>query len=166
VSLLKNGVSPQASVTGPMAEVVFRSTQHLSMEDLQAMAVFLKQLPLHDEPPRVAHTVDAGRMARGQKIYADQCAQCHGERGEGKPGAYPALAGNRAVTLQSPANLVRIVVSGGYPPSTSGNPRPYGMPPFSQTFNDEDIASVLTYIRNAWGHSAPQVTELDVHRYR
>ncbi|HAL36841.1 MAG TPA: alcohol dehydrogenase, partial [Polaromonas sp.] len=45
VSLLKNGVSPRASVTGPMAQVVLSSTQYLSNEDLDAMAQFLKELP-------------------------------------------------------------------------------------------------------------------------
>ncbi len=45
VALLKNGTSPRGSVMGPMADVVYRSTQYLSDADLQAMAVFLKQLP-------------------------------------------------------------------------------------------------------------------------
>ncbi|HBF49155.1 MAG TPA: alcohol dehydrogenase, partial [Massilia sp.] len=57
-------------------------------------------------------------------------AACHGERGEGL-GPYPALAGNRALTLEEPVNAIRVVLNGGFAPATAGNPRPYGMPPFS-----------------------------------
>ena len=40
-------MAPQGSVLGPMAEVVFRSTQHLSDADARAMAVYLQALPQH-----------------------------------------------------------------------------------------------------------------------
>jgi mono/diheme cytochrome c family protein len=149
--------------------VVYRSTQHLSDADLRAMALFLKQLPQsvavapQDEKPPVR---DPSRMERGAKVYDQQCAQCHGDNGEGAAGAYPALAGNRAVTMKSTANLVRVVVSGGYLPSTAGNPRPYGMPPFSQVLSDTDIAAVLSHIRGSWGNNAPEVVPIDVLRYR
>ncbi len=63
--------------------------------------------------------------------------------GEGAPGIYPALAGNRAVTLVSPANLVRVVLEGGFAPSTTGNPRPCGMPPFATVLSAADTAAVL-----------------------
>jgi mono/diheme cytochrome c family protein len=99
-------------------------------------------------------------------LYADHCASCHGERGEGISGAYPALAGNRAVTMAVPANLVRIVLEGGFAPATAGNPQPYGMPPFAQTFSNDEVAAVLTHLRRSWGNSAEAVTPLDVLRYR
>ena len=80
--------------------------------------------------------------------------------------AYPALAGNRAVTMPQTANLVQVVLNGGYPPSTAGNPRPFGMPPFVLLLNDDDIAAVLTHIRSAWGNQAATVSPLDVNRIR
>ncbi len=64
--------------------------------------------------------------------------------------------------LASPANLVQAVLNGGYPPSTQGNPRPYGMPPFRQTLDDAQVASVLTYIRQAWGNAAAPVSVRNV----
>jgi len=179
VALLKNGVAPRGSVMGPMAEVVFRSTQYLAEPDLRAMALFLKQLPQSELPPPPDKDPrkkqedkdkpparDPSLMARGGKLYEKHCAQCHGDRGEGAPGAYPALDGNRAVTMKSTANLVRVVVSGGYLPCTAGNPRPYGMPPFSQTLDDVDIAAVLSFVRGAWSNDAPVVVPLEVMRYR
>jgi mono/diheme cytochrome c family protein len=83
-------------------------------------------------------------------------------RGEGAQGAYAPLAGNRTVVLSSTANLVQAVLNGGYPPSTEGNPRPYGMPPFRQSLDDAQVAAVLTYIRQAWGHTAAAVSARDV----
>lgn len=138
VALLRTGQSPRGSALGPMAEVVFASTQHLAEPDLRAVAVYLKSLP--GSPRRAA--------ARGE------------------PPTPAALAGNRSVTLDSAANVIRVVLAGGFPPATAGHPRPYGMAPFAQALSDADIAALATYIRNAWGHAASAVTALDVQRLR
>jgi len=162
VALLKTGMTPVASVIGPMAEVVYGSTQHWSDQDLQAVAEFLQALPAAPARKRVAAIPAAdGVITQGAKIYERDCASCHGVAGQGAPGMYPALAGNRAVTMWTTTNLVHIVRSGGFAPATAGNPRPYGMPPYSHTLSDSDIASVLTYIRQSWGNKAAPVTELD-----
>lgn len=167
VRLLRTGVGGGATVVGPMAEVVLHSTQYLTDADAAAMAAFLRGLPqVPAEEPRPAQVPDARVAARGTQIYGQHCAQCHGERGEGVAGAYPPLAGNRAVTLPVTANLVQVVLGGGYPPATAGNPRPYGMPPYVMLLNDADVAAVLTHIRTSWGNRAGQVTELDVARQR
>jgi mono/diheme cytochrome c family protein len=176
VSLLQTGVSPQASVIGPMAEVVQRSTQHLTPQDLGAMARFLKELPPTPARSAAAHAPvkaplpvqDTGPavLTGGAKLYDQHCAQCHGDQGQGVANAYPALAGNRAVTMPQTANLVQIVLNGGYAPATQGNPRPFGMPPFVLVLNDTEVAEVLTHIRSTWGNQAGAVTELDVNRIR
>ena len=82
------------------------------------------------------------------------------------PGAYPALAGNRAVVMAQTTNLVQAVLHGGFAPATAGNPRPFGMPPFVLVLNDADIAAVLSHVRTAWGNAASEVSELDVHKVR
>jgi mono/diheme cytochrome c family protein len=168
VALLKNGVSPRASVTGPMAEVVQRSTQYLSDADLGAMAQFLKELPAsHTTPPEPAAIKTQGEsVERAAKLYEQHCAQCHGAKGEGIANAYPALAGNRAVTMGQASNLVQIVLNGGYAPATQGNPRPFGMPPFVLVLGDTDMALVLTHIRQSWGNRASEITPLEVNRIR
>jgi mono/diheme cytochrome c family protein len=165
VALLRTGVAPGGSVLGPMAEVVLKSTQHLTTEDLGAMATYLKALPQATEPaPRPA--TDRRVAERGGQLYERHCAQCHGDQGQGVRTAYPPLAGNRAVTMPQVANLVQAVLNGGYAPATAGNPRPFGMPPFVLVLNDADIAAVLTHIRNAWGNQAGGVTEIEVNRLR
>ncbi len=168
VSLLKNGVSSTASVSGPMAEVVLRSTQHLSQEDLGAMAQYLKELPPQGgtHEASLAATVPASSTSAAAKLYEQHCAQCHGDKGQGVANAYPALAGNRAVTMSSTENLVQMVLAGGYPPATAGNPRPFGMPPFVLVLDDSEVAAVITHIRNSWGNQASATTPLQVQRVR
>ena len=171
VALLKTGVAPQASVIGPMAEVVFRSTQYLSDADARAMAVYLQALPEHAATPAKQAVAPASVMERGAKVYEAQCAQCHGAQGQGAKDeagqpAFPPLAGNRAVVLADPTNLVRVVLQGGYLPATAGNPRPHGMPPFQHLLGDEDVAAVATFVRNSWGNQAAGVGTIEVYRAR
>lgn len=163
-ALFKTGQTAQASVIGPMAEVVLGSTQHFNDADLTAMAAYLKALkPVAPTPSLAAPGLPT---ARGSKLYEQHCAQCHGDDGKGIPGAYPALAGNRAVLMPQTANLVQIVLNGGYAPATHGNPRPYGMPPYVLVLSDGDIAEVLTHIRSSWGNQVAGLSAFDVNRVR
>lgn len=166
--LLATGSSARGTVLGPMAEVVFHSLQYLEPRDIRAMAVFLKNLtPVGtDNDPREVVVAPAPVLDRGAKVYEQNCAKCHGEQGQGVPGAYPPLAGNRAVTLPVTSNLVQVVLNGGFPPATRGHPRPFGMPPFATTLSDADVAAVLTYVRASWNNRAAPVSELQVGQQR
>jgi mono/diheme cytochrome c family protein len=183
IALLKTGIAPNASMLGPMAEVVAGSTQFWSDADLQATAAYLQSLPQISAQMSVKNSTISNTSVnakptfskpvlfdKGAEIFTQNCATCHGEHGQGMRVegnvALPALAGNRAVTLPNSTNLVRILLAGGYAPSTAGNPRPFGMPPFAHVLGDEDIAAVTTYIRNAWGNQAASVTAADVVRQR
>lgn len=161
VALLKSGRSTHASVSGPMAEVVFRSTQYLNDADLQAMAAYLKQLPQQTQAPRTVKAPEVSQF-NGKKIYADQCAQCHGEQGEGARGAYPALAGNRAVTLIRPPILCRSCCTAGLRQRRPTIPRPYGMPPLQQALDGTQVAAVLSCIRRLGQPLASPVSPLEV----
>ena len=176
VRLLTVGTSPRGSVQGPMAEVVHGSTQYLTPDDAAAMAEFLASLspPPATPAPGPADGSDGAPLTgasaslreRGSQLYRDHCSDCHGRDGQGVPGAYPALAGNRAVVMDPAINLVQVIVHGGFAPSTAGNPRPYGMPPHGLVFSHADIAAVLTYLRSSWGHRAAPVSPLQVQRWR
>lgn len=170
IQLLTTGISSRSVASGPMAEVVGQSLQHLSQEDARAMAVYLKSLPessprLRSAPPALTEQVQRW-FQQGRNIYEKYCQDCHGSSGQGAPGIYPPLAGNRGVIMTPAVNAVRSVLNGGYPPSTAGNPRPYGMPPFAQLLRSEEVALVLSYIRNAWGNHAGLVTTAEVDKSR
>lgn len=166
VALLRDGRTDKASVSGPMAEVVATGTRYLSEADLAAMASYLASIP-KQTPTRPAPEASAsGTLANGQRLYREHCASCHGQDGAGVPGIYPALAGNRAVVLDKPTNLIQMIRKGGFAPATPGNPRPFGMPPYGHLLNDEEIAAVASYVRQSWGNRAAGVSGLEVGRLR
>jgi mono/diheme cytochrome c family protein len=169
VALLGQGHNGQHRVSGPMADVVAQSLRHWREDDLRALARYLVDLPARQvpRPTPVARTARGDGL--GARVYEQHCASCHGKQGEGlrlASGelAYPALAGNRAVTLDSPANLIRMVREGGFGLPTAHEPRPFGMPPFQLTLDDTSLAAVLGHIRQSWGNQAGAVDLLEVHR--
>ena len=163
---------PLSGGFGPMAAVVQHSLQEMTMVDLQAMAVYLKaqsEKPA-SEPLLAAHKPTAAEtgalLAAGAKVYKDRCETCHGADGKGVPRVYPPLANNQSITMRNAVNPIRIVLNGGFPPSTEGNPRPYGMPPFYQELSDEQVAAVVTYIRLSWGNEAAPANAVEVQKSR
>jgi mono/diheme cytochrome c family protein len=167
--LLRTGVSDRGAVYGPMAEVVYNSLQYLDDSDIHAMAVYLKGLAQGSSADRPAPPIPSAEssllLSFGKTIYDGQCASCHGADGTGKSPHYPPLAGNQSIQMSSSVNAIRMVLNGGYPPGTAGNPMPYGMPPFAQRLSDDEVAAVVTYIRTSWGNrgtpvSARQANEL------
>jgi mono/diheme cytochrome c family protein len=168
--LLQTGVSKRGTAVGPMAEVVSQSLQHVSGADIHSMAVYLKSLPGSNAASRGVSVQAAGDpqaiLRQGAGLYEQQCASCHGANGQGMPAAYPPLAGNRAATADTPVNLVRMILNGGYPPGTLGNPRPYGMPPFGPSLSDAEVAAVASYVRASWDNRAGLVSAVDVSRLR
>jgi mono/diheme cytochrome c family protein len=171
VELLRTGVSERGAVFGPMAAVVQHSLQELSLVDLTAMATYLKaQNEKKPATPWLTHEIPPAQveamMKTGAKVYKDHCTNCHQPKGEGVPRIYPPLVNNEAITMNNPVNSIRMVLNGGFPPSTEGNPRPYGMPPFYQDLNDEQVAAVVTYIRQSWGNNAPPTWSVEVGKSR
>jgi len=83
--------------------------------------------------------VDKALFDEGKSLYAQNCAACHQADGKGLPGTFPALAGSQVVADVNAA-LKKIVQGGG------------GMPAFKQ-LSPEDLAALLTYIRNDFGNS-------------
>ena len=169
VDYLRKGVSAKGAVYGPMAEVVYNSLQYLNDDDVRAMAVYLKGLAQGGPPEKASTSLPSAEssllLSFGKSIYDRDCASCHGAVGQGMPPDYPPLAGNQSIQMVSAVNPIRMVLNGGYPPGTSGNPMPHGMPPFAQKLSDDEVAAVVTYIRTAWGNrgepvSARQANEL------
>ena len=86
-------------------------------------------------------------VSQGETVYTENCASCHQLDGQGYPEVYPNLTGNPVVTLHDPSPLIQIVKYGRG-----------GMPAFRADLNSEEIAAVLSYIRNAWDNDAAIVT--------
>jgi mono/diheme cytochrome c family protein len=170
VDLLRTGVSQRGAVYGPMAEVTFDSVQYLNDADVRAMAIYLKSLgegsPPGTEDSGIPAPESSLLMNFGQTVYATHCASCHAADGRGMPPDYPPLARNPSIQMQSAVNPIRMVLNGGFPPGTEGNPMPYGMPPFAQTLSDDEVAAVVTYIRAAWGNRGSPVSSRQANELR
>jgi cytochrome c553 len=167
---LQKGVSGRGAVYGPMSEVVNNSLQYLTDADIRAIAVYLKTLAQRNNPApevsRVPLEENNVLMKFGGKVYADQCALCHGAAGAGDPMRYPRLAGNQSIEMESAVNPIRMVLNGGIPPSTPGNPLPYGMPPFGQSLSNDEVAAVVSYIRASWGNHGTAISPRQVDALR
>ena len=173
VQFLKTGVNRRAAAFGPMAEVVHDSMQYLDDDDLHAIAVYLKDQP-GDEKSRGSQpagstrasadtgkatktSVDRERFARGRGYYVDQCEGCHMENGEGIPGVFPPLKGNSVVQASDPGTMVHIILTGAKTAATRDKPTGLAMPAFDWKLDNQQIADLATYLRNAWGNRAEPV---------
>lgn len=87
---------------------------------------------------------------RGQAVFEDNCAQCHRTNGEGLPATFPALNKNPFV-LGEPSPVIATVLNG-----RKGNLGQ--MPSWRDKLDDQQIAAVVTYIRQAWSNRAAAVT--------
>jgi mono/diheme cytochrome c family protein len=98
------------------------------------------------------------RFAAGQEIYKNLCVACHQADGRGLEKIAPSLVTSKYV-LGDAGIAARIVIA--------GKEGAVGlMPPLGATLSDEQIASVLTYIRREWGHTASAVAPADVKEIR
>jgi len=157
VLYLKTGHNRIAAATGPMAEVVELSSSQMTDGDLRAIATYLKSLPRLSHPPAPLDPRDP-RMVAGQAIYRDQCSACHELDGQGSPQLFPSLAQSSVTRAQDPATLIRILLRGARSVATEAEPTAPGMPSYGGQLDDEQIAAVLTFIRNGWGSGASAVS--------
>lgn len=88
-------------------------------------------------------------LARGEKVYAANCAACHQANGEGIPGGFPALKGGVLVTGPVAGHLDRVLNG------KAGT----AMAAFGAQLNDADLAAVITYERNSWGNNMNDVVQ-------
>ncbi len=158
VQYLKTGQARGVIASGPMKDVVENSTAKMPDADLKAMAVYLKERGAVGPSAPSPLAASDSRMKVGEAIFIDTCAACHVRSGDGIPHVFPKLAGATIATQEDPASLVHIVVTGGQAAATDTHPTAPTMPSFGYRLSDEQIAAVVTYVRNSWGNAASPVT--------
>ncbi|NWE42511.1 cytochrome c [Pseudomonas yamanorum] len=163
-----------AVLGGAMGDVVVHSTQHLNDRDLHAMAAYLKTLPADGRQvssftadPATAKALAAGQEgSRGAELYIDNCAACHRTNGQGDARVFPKIVGNSSVLSQDPVSMIRLVLAGSSLPATATAPSTLGMPGFAWRLSDDEVAQLLSFVRNSWGNQAPAVSAVQVKQIR
>jgi mono/diheme cytochrome c family protein len=119
---------------------------------------------LQGREPVTAQRAAAARTAAasspveaGRRVYENACQTCHQANGRGVSGIFPPVVGSRWVT-GDPATLVRIVLGGLRGPiEVAGETYNGAMPAWANQLSDDEIAAVLTYIRQWEANSAGPV---------
>jgi mono/diheme cytochrome c family protein len=105
-------------------------------------------------------------MKRGELIYTQTCLPCHQADGSGVSGLNPPLKNSTYVAGEQ-TKLIGIVVNGvSDGVQINGDAYTNPMPPFGNTLNDDEIADVLTYIRNSFGNKAEKISADQVKAQR
>jgi cytochrome c oxidase subunit 2 len=100
-------------------------------------------------------------IERGEKVYTKNCVACHQVNGKGIPPVFPALDGSNIV-MRDASKQIEILMEGVGPS--------YAMQAFGKQLGEVDIASVITYTRNAWSNKekgdGKEVTPKDIVEYK
>jgi len=145
VEYLRNGRTARVAAVGMMAQVVAKSTQYLTDQDLRAIAEYLNTLPpsnydgqantdlamqasASSAATRALRAGDTGM--RGSRVYLHNCNACHRSDGSGVKRTFPNLVKNEAVNAKDPISPIHIVLAGGSMPSTQTAPSAFAMPGF------------------------------------
>ncbi|MDR0806936.1 MAG: cytochrome c [Enterobacteriaceae bacterium] len=161
---LQFGRNDKSVVIGkPMNDVVEYSSSQWTERDRQAVAAYLKSLPITNPEISSSGVTATNKESISQKtdvafLYQTSCASCHGVQGEGKSQIFPALAGNNTVLSPNPQTFIRLVLEGYDVPVFDTNLLPMRMPHFHDRLTDQQIADIITYTRNSWGNQASAVS--------
>ncbi|HEX4342110.1 MAG TPA: cytochrome c, partial [Verrucomicrobiae bacterium] len=103
----------------------------------------------------------------GKRLFEANCALCHNVDGMGKPGQAPPLASSEWVNAVGSYRVIHVPQFGlSGPVTVKGQEYSLSMAPMGAAYSNEELAAVLTYVRQAWGNKAPAVTPEQVAKVR
>ncbi len=116
-------------------------------------------------PDQVEDNLEKDIVAGGGKVFGVYCAACHQSDGKGASGRFPPLAGTDWVTGDK-ERLINIVLNGIDGPIVVNGETYINAMPQHGFLSDQEVANVLTYIRQNFGNKASEVTAAEVSRVR
>lgn len=122
----------------------------LAQMDWPGKATDSKAITLRDLTP-----IEKTRFELGKSLYST-CASCHGVDGKGQPGQAPPIAGSKRINGPEGV-LIRIILHGVRGEYEVNGQTFTGEMPIPQITEDEELASVLTYVRRAFGNRADPI---------
>jgi len=116
--------------------------------------------------PQIAGLTKDIQIQKGKAVYMQTCFVCHQPEGQGVAGQIPPLAKSDFLATLTKEDYIRGVLMGRTGPiAVNGKTYNGTMVPLNY-LSDEQIANVLTYVRNNWGNSGAAVTPQEVTRIR
>lgn len=155
------------SEKGKIWRVMFKGDrQSFGPAQLAGMQKHL-ELPHIKTPHEVLDNLDAGRIAGGERLYIKHCSVCHLPDGKGDGTRYPPIFNSDYVT-GAPRDLINIMLKGLQGQVTLRGQVYDGVMPAFDYLEDEEIAQILTYVRNNLGNKASSIPAFAVQtqRYR
>lgn len=120
-------------------------------------------------PPPVVKPLSADEQQlfeKGKQVYSTLCTACHQPNGQGMEGLAPTLVDSDWV-LGDVNVLPRVIIHGlSGPIKVNGQSWALEMPPLGSTLDNEQVASVITYIRREWEHTASPISVAQVAKIR
>jgi len=124
--------------------------------DVAATITYLRSIAA--SPDAKVDAPDQKVMKQGEAIFQDNCAACHRMDGSGVPRYFPPIKGDSNVQQSDPTSPIHFVLAGTRKVPVDAAPTPLSMPAFDWKLSDQQVAAVLTYVRNSWGNSASAVS--------
>ena len=116
-------------------------------------------------PDEVKDNLEKGKIPEKAKLYNTYCAACHQNDGKGDGNRFPPLGGTDWVTGDK-TKLLNTLLK-GLNGEIVVNDKPYnGLMPAHNFLKDEEVANILTYIRQNFGNTASAVSVEEVKEYR
>ncbi|GHC66780.1 PVC-type heme-binding CxxCH protein [Roseibacillus persicicus] len=133
---------------------------------LESLQTFADQGDKPSVPTQRKFEPDSEIHERGLAVYSLTCVACHGVDGKGVPHSFPPLDGSSWAT-GDPERVAKIVLHGLMGPlERNGDQFNSAMPPLGSTLDDQQIADVMTYVRQTWSNDASPVSADFVKKVR
>ena len=134
-------------------------SQDSTVEDLER-----KKREAISADPKIAGLSKEILMEKGKRVFTQTCFACHQMNGEGIPGVFPPLAKSDFHMADKNHAITTVIKGLSGPIKVNGKDFNGVMPPVA--INDEQVAQVLTYVRNEWGNTGDIVTVDEVRKVR
>jgi nitrite reductase (NO-forming) len=105
------------------------------------------------------------QIAAGKVLFAGTCSACHQGEGQGVDGVFPPLAKSDYLMADKTRSIAVVLNGLSGPVTVNGTDYTSVMPPMSN-LNDDEVANILTYVRNAWGNEGDAVSIAEVAAVR
>jgi nitrite reductase (NO-forming) len=117
------------------------------------------------QSPEIAQLTHDIQMEKGKRVFLQNCSMCHQMDGTGLAQVFPPLA-NSDFLMADKERSIGIVVRGLSGPIMVNGQRYDGVMPPQALLSDEQVANVLTFIRNSWGNKGEAVSAEEVKAIR